>query len=444
MTTSNRDLCVYSKFVLDLAREFDCTITVCSTHPDSETNNEFSLKGPKSMSDFEVNNNTLYVWGFTSGDSYIYEIHSLYIKNPQIDTLFIGNNVKTNDDLHKIHDILRYTHNTIKAFKNIKTEYNLNFQCIDGLLIDKRYDSVIEYAPDRTNRAIVIPDGIKSLKEHCFNYNEYVNLLVLPSTIQSIEGIKSLPNLENVVVKDAIDTEIYSMKGALYEKATNKLYFIPPHNRNYPSNKQLQNLLAKIHSSLQKEIQDGKWPVLSSESLSLSDGLIRVMHDGGFYEQIWTVNLHLLPAKITLNYIFVDLWTSYCKYLHNFEDIIEKNYCSNCPVKTNCSSIYHSNDIYVSHLIHKLNEIGLRPSDEDEFEYILDLDTPIDQMIRTISDFFDLALTAKEKYMIVDKPANQHFFTQLDLDSRHSGDTQSDNMTISKMSEYFPFDYIFP
>lgn len=137
---------------------------------------DFEIKDYSHKDGYEIKHNKLLVWHFDVGIT-SKDLCEILLQNPQIDTLFLGKGVTDNNDgrqIRMIHYFLTSSHNIIPIINNIELEDESNYYVVDGMLIDKKMYSVIDYASGRKNKSIHVPDGIIGLKEHCFNYNEYV------------------------------------------------------------------------------------------------------------------------------------------------------------------------------------------------------------------------------------------------------------------------------
>ena len=153
---------------------------------------------------FEKNDNRMVIWNFDN-DTTTTELCDFIIQHPEIDTLYLGKAITDNEDgkqIQKLHYLLSASHNIIPVIQDIELEDDSRYCVVDGMLIDKKYSLVIDYASGRKDKSIHVSDGIIGLKEHCFNYNEYVTSIKLPSTITDLEGLCSLPYLEYISIKE--------------------------------------------------------------------------------------------------------------------------------------------------------------------------------------------------------------------------------------------------
>lgn len=388
---------------------------------------------------YEVNDSILYIWGFNN-HSEDKQICELLKQNPSVDTLYIGKNVTDKNDLEKIHCVLLSSHNIIPIIKNIIFEDNSRYYSTDGILIDRESMSIIDYASGRNNNTIAIPYGILGIKEICFNYNEYVRELILPSTIQNIDGITSLPKLENVTVEQGSDNRYISDNGIIFNSNTKDLHFIPPYNNAYPNADVLEEMFKDLLSLVRTESDNGRWNSVLPNCFSLiNDESIGITYNGGFYEQYWGVRLQALPTRIVFEYSFYDIWREECALImEEYEDTdytnsIRRN-CLECNLKNNCERILHSNRIYISNIVKKLNEANIgeiRAVNEMYVEFNIGIGTPIDQIFQTLLAFLDIALDCRTKFPIVDSPLQPSLFHE----SIMNGEFQYSPM------EYFPFSY---
>ena len=390
---------------------------------------------------FEKNDNRMVIWNFDN-DTTTTELCDFIIQHPEIDTLYLGKAITDNEDgkqIQKLHYLLSASHNIIPVIQDIELEDDSRYCVVDGMLIDKKYSLVIDYASGRKDKSIHVSDGIIGLKEHCFNYNEYVTSIKLPSTITDLEGLCSLPYLEYISIKEGNDSLYINSDGILYKKnktGKGKWIFIPPfHNKYNPKiiiNKNLRNL----HSCLRSQANIGRWENVSYESFFYDEeyNRISINYNGGFYEQEWFVEYEPLPTEIRLGYRFRDIWYEFCTSeifckQGNQEDIIKPK-CKNCPTWHNCEIVYKSNEAYINKLCLTLREVIEKDSLTIGSDYFY-LSIGIDEF-QAINDivieFFDYALSLREKHPIANASLQPSLFPEI---------TTKEN----EKSRNFPFDY---
>lgn len=373
---------------------------------------EFGLEivNIESINGYEIRDGILYIWGFNemSEDKQICE---LLKQNPNTDTLLIGKGVTDKNDLKKIHYVLLSSHNVVPIIKNIIVEDKSRFYSVDGLLIDKNSMDVKDYASGRDNDIIVIPNGIVRLDEHCFNYNEYVKHLILPVSIKELDGITSLPKLENVNIDN--NTDFYSENGILFSAATKAPFFIPPYNPLYPNSDELKAMFAKIYYWVKSEAENKRWQGVTPDNFSIDPyekNDIYIVYNGGYYRQYWRLYKQSLPTRIVFEYSFYEEWDVECAAGQIEEsDIYEettlvKLKCNECAFNNICEDIYKSNDRYISNTINRLNASGIahfKTMGNTNFNCELTMDSPIETIFQTLLIFLDIALEYRFRYPIL-------------------------------------------
>lgn len=415
----------YNEIISKFLKEFDCEVVEVTR-----------------TSGYEINENTLYIWGFNDSPDYG-NICELLKQNPFTDTLYIGKNITDNNDIIKIHHLLQTSHNIIPVIKNIIVEDDSRFYSKDGLLIDKLSNTVIDYASGRSNTVVVIPNRITGIAEDCFHYNEYVKQIVLPSSIEGIEGITSLPKLENVIVNNGYDNHYTTLNGVIFIKGIVFPYFIPPYNPLFPNADKLKKHFDDLLSLVKSEATIGRWKDVDPECFAtypIADERICLTYNGGFYQQTWSVDLQLMPTRIIFGYNFDGDWDTECvlRLLEN-EDIsliscpIKLN-CKECKFKHNCDGIYYSNEKYVSKLANKLkNSIicDLSIIDNRNIKFEVCIDTSMQTISHFFLDFLDIALDYRIKYPIMERPLQLTLFNEMECQSEMN----------SNSSENFPFNH---
>lgn len=370
---------------------------------------------------YEIRDGILYIWGFneTSEDKQICE---LLKQNPNTDTLFIGKGVTDKNDLKKIHYVLLSSHNVVPIIKNIIVEDESRFYSVDGLLIDKNSMAVKDYASGRDNDIIVIPNGVVRLDENCFNYNGYVKHLILPASIKELDGITSLPKLEDVNIDK--NTDFYSENGIIFSVATNTPFFIPPYNPLYPNSDELIAVFAKIYYWVKSEAENKRWQGVTPGNFSIDPYYkndIYISYNGGFYRQYWRLYRQPLPTRIVFEYSFYEEWDVECAARQIDErDIYEetklvKLKCNECAFNNICEDIYKSNDIYMSNTINRLNASRIahfKNMGKTNFNCELTMDSPIETIFQTLLIFLDIALEYRLEYPIIESPLQLSLFKE--------------------------------
>lgn len=388
----------------------------------------------------EVKDNVLYLRGFKHSceDEQICE---LLKRNPKVDTLYIGRNVTDRDNLKKIHYVLLSSHNVIPIIKNIILEDDSRFYSVDGLLIDRITKTVLDYASGRDNETIVVPDGIVGLKEYCFNYNEYVKQLFLPSSIKDIPGITSLPSLENVVISISDISTFTSDRGVIHD-TTDDIYFIPPYNPSFPHIEDINTVFDNLLSLVKTEAGKDRWPGVIPGCFSRDsfvEDSISIIYNGGFYSQRWNVRFQDLPTKIVFGYFFYAEWDTECACRmivnEDYDSTIPiKLNCENCSYGHNCDNIFKSNKSYISNLVRKLKDANVgefKVIDKGNIELQLSLNTPMNSIIKTLLGFLDVALDYRKRCPIIERPMQSSIFNEMEM-----GDGKDTNL-----SDGFPFNY---
>lgn len=388
---------------------------------------------------FEKNDNRMVIWNFDN-DTTTTELCDFIIQRPEIDTLYLGKAITDNEDgeqIQKLHYLLSASHNIIPVIQDIELEDDSRYCVVDGMLIDKKYSLVVDYASGRKEESIHVPDGIIGLKEHCFNYNEYVTSIKLPYTITDLEGLCSLPYLEYISINEGNDALYTNSDGILYKKnKTDKgeWIFIPPFHNKYNPRIIIDKNFRNLHSCLRSQANIGRWGNVSHENFFYDEeyNRISINYNGGFYEQEWFVEYEPLPTEIRLGYRFRDHWREFCaseiscKQDCN-EDIIRLD-CNNCPNWDNCKKVYDSNTAYISKLSSMMSNVVGNDSLMIGGDYLY-LSLGLNDFIANheiVIKFLDYALSIREKHPIANAPSQPSLFPEISTEEQ-------------KCSEDFPF-----
>lgn len=419
----------FDKALAEIAQMYDCTIT----------------KEP--CYGFRILNNILYISVFD------HEIKATLCKwleeKPAIDTLFIGKPLINNNWIGAIKSILHLPY-CRQVIKNLIFEDSKRYYSENGLLIDKGTMSILCYAPGRIDESIIIPEGIISLDYGCFNYNNYVKYITLPSSIRDIQGLNTLPALRHITIKG--DTGKYITKdGIIFLNDGSQLpYFAPLANTNAITSYESGDLFKRILLAVREEAIKERWHGIKCHNI-MSDYYsyygepnhsVKITYHGGFYEQTWYISINL-RSKITIGYSFFEFWkytvaecidnsTSEPKFTGNHCTPVPLSDCNPCcKYRSNCEAIYRSNYVYARHLHEKVKDLGdFKIDDYGYVEFDMPTTTPIDFIKPILLKFLDIALELRTKYKILEQPPQPSLF--------HNPDTIiSDEESL----EYFPFNY---
>jgi uncharacterized protein YjdB len=117
--------------------------------------------------------------------------------------------------------------------ENINVDINNRFyKSIDGVLFNKNMDTLISYPMGNSRTAYSLPDGVNTIALNAFAttiYNEPAPLseIYIPSSVNSIEDIRSLEaRLSNIYVDDE-NTVYKSIDGVLFNKSGDELLCYP-------------------------------------------------------------------------------------------------------------------------------------------------------------------------------------------------------------------------
>lgn len=405
--------------------------------------------------DYEIRDSILYLWRLSRNQYYDGAICEQLKNNPNVDTIYIGKTVMEFGDMRQIQSIMQASYNIIPVFKQILLEEMTKYESVDGMLIDKKRHVVMAYASGLTTDFIKVPDDVIGLDNHCFNYNKFVRYITLPSSIQNIEGIVSLPNLETVVIRENCDGSYHTENGIIYIPNQNRPFFIPPFNSYFPNAEALDSMFYNLSALLRKEASKRRWVNVDADCFSIDSIFktrkrIDLTYNGGFYQQFWTINLNEIPTRIMVEYSFYDEWLYWgdcCEsdysdvpssdsyeYSDYNKDAKYSLRCNKCKHKRDCEAIYDSNMSYMGVLLNRLHEEVSHDFyivDDNHIECNLNIDTPFNEIKRILLAFLDIALDLRTRYPILNKPLEQSLF--------HSSDFE-DSMN-SVLTEDYPFSF---
>lgn len=432
-----RDEFLPSDAILKFMKDFDCEIV-------DDTDCDKDIINTQHVNDYEVKDNTIYLWRLRHGRHYDGDIYRELVRNPGIDTLYIGKDVTECGDMRQIQIIMQVSYNTIPAFRHIILEDTKEYESIDGILVDKSERAVIAYASGLTTSIIEVPDGITGLEEHCFNYNKYVRYLILPSSIQDIEGIESLPNLESVVIRGNGEGIYHTEDGIIFRSSQKQPLFIPPYHPVYPNAEAIDNLFDRLLSSVKTEAGKRRWKDVEEDCFSYDDEFkssdgITLIYNGGLYLQFWTIKLDRLPTRIKIEYKIrneLSYWDGCCEpdysdaydcVSHDEFDVHRRLRCKECKHKCDCDAIYDSNRRYVGNLLKRLNAELSQDFHIDESENItcnLSIETSFDEVRRVLLSFLDIALAARIVYPILNIPPKPSLFEDSEFNELQDSPSQ--------------------
>lgn len=361
---------------------------------------------------FEVKENILYIWGFGQTPDYWDIIYGLLKENSSVDTIYIGKTVTdSHGELRKFNAVLGAARNLIPVIKDIIVEDTIRYYSIDGLLIDRWTQTVIEYVPGRQDDSLTIPSGVKTLKGNCFHYIGNVKRLYLPSTITEIDGISDLPRLEEVIIAESPNNVFTSAEGIVYMNSETEPYFIPPYNPSYPSCDDLDRVFANLFKLVKTEAEKGRWAGVTADCFEYDSWheILYINYSGGFYEQQWSLEFDRLPTRIAFRYHFSD-WECecVCEMIDNdySGDLNHSVRCSGCASRVNCDGAYRSNETYMSRVKEKCHDSGIARFeivDNFNMEGLIGIDITEKELSLKLLEFIDIALDYRLKYPILDR-----------------------------------------
>ena len=394
---------------------------------------DFEIKDYSHKDGYEIKHNKLLVWHFDVGIT-SKDLCEILLQNPQIDTLFLGKGVTDNNDgrqIRMIHYFLTSSHNIIPIINNIELEDESNYYVVDGMLIDKKMYSVIDYASGRKNKSIHVPDGIIGLKEHCFNYNEYVERIEIPTSLKCFDGLESLSYLKKIVMYGKHDSIYSTEDNVLYKMAGDndrRIFFIPPYHERYMPQISIKSSLNDLFQSICKEADNGRWNNILSKNFYYDEeyNKISIKYYGGFYEQEWFIEYNQLPTGIRLGYIFRDEWREFCAMELSckqewYEDIIRLD-CNNCPNWGNCKKVYNSNTAYINKLDSMMCDVVGNDSLMIGSDYLY-LSLGLKDFIANheiVIKFLDCVLSMRENHPIVNTPLQPSLFPEISTEEQES------------------------
>ena len=377
------------------------------------------------MKGYEIEDNKLIVWHFDN-DTTDKELCDFILQHPEIDTLYLGKAVTDNKDVNqmrKLHTLLYTSNNIAPVIQNIELEDDSRYCVVDGMLIDKETALVIDYASGRKNKSIHVPDGIVGLKEHCFNYNAYIENIEIPSTIRNIEGLDQIPYLKCISIYgkndyfDAVNSVLYKQS----DENKRRIFFIPPCHEIHKPATSIKLLLSTLFQSICKEAENGRWRNVSSDNFYYDEeyNKISIEYYGGFYAQEWLIEYQTFPTEIRIGYIFRDYWREFCtseifcKQKEN-DDIIRLD-CKNCPNWDNCKTVYDSNTAYINKLYSMMRSVTDNDSIMIGGDYIyLSLEwNDCNAIYGIVLKFLDNALTLKENHPIAQTTLQPSLFSKI-------------------------------
>lgn len=384
---------------------------------------------------FEKNDNRMVIWNFDN-DTTTTELCDFIIQRPEIDTLYLGKAITDNEDgeqIQKLHYLLSASHNIIPVIQDIELEDDSRYCVVDGMLIDKKYSLVVDYASGRKEESIHVPDGIIGLKEHCFNYNEYVERIEIPTSLKCFDGLESLSYLKKTVMYGKHDSIYSTEDNVLYKMAGNndkRIYFIPPYHEKYVPQILIKSSLNNLFQSICKEADNGRWNNISSENFYYDEeyNKISIEYYGGFYGQEWFIEYKPLPTEIRLGYIFRDHWREFCASEISCKQDCNENIirldCNNCPNWGNCKKVYDSNTAYINKLFSMMCDVVGNDSLMIGGNYLyLPLGWNDCQAIcGIVLKFLDKALSLREKHPISATPLQPSLFPEISAEEEDESD----------------------
>lgn len=384
------------------------------------------------LNGFEKKDNHLIIWYFDNSVTDI-EFCNFILQHPEIDTLYLGSAVTDNEDgmqIKKLHYLLTASHNIVPVIQNIELEDNSRYYVVDGMLIEKENALMIDYASGRKDKCIHVPNGLIGLNEHCFNYNAYVESIVIPSSLKCFDGLTSLPHLEKITMSGEYDSIYFTEDNILYKKTDNndrQIFYITPHHKQYSPKILIKTLLSDLFLAILKEADNGRWNEISAENLYYEEEYdkIHINYYGGFYEQEWYIEYNPLPTETRLGYTFCDHWREFCASEISckqewYEDIIKLD-CKNCPNCDNCKKVYNSNTAYINNLYSMMCDVVGNDSLMSGGDYFYlsigwnDFNAILDIVIK----FLDYALSIREKHPIVNTPLQPSLFPEISIEKQN-------------------------
>jgi hypothetical protein len=105
---------------------------------------------------------------------------------------------------------------------------NTSYTAIDGSLYTKDGQSLVQYALGKTDVCFFVPEGVTKICQSAFATAPYVDQIVLPKSLTSLENavFADCPNLVNVTVHH-LNTSYKDIDGCLYDKNGKTLLYYP-------------------------------------------------------------------------------------------------------------------------------------------------------------------------------------------------------------------------
>ncbi len=162
--------------------------------------------------------------------------------------------------------------------KFIVDKDNEAYKSVDGVLISKKYNSIVQYPPMKKDESYTIPEDIEKINTKAFKGNNYLKNLTVTQNISDLES-NSLPeNLENLYFDNGILGE-----GKISKSGTPSYYFYDSNNLNNRYPPKLPNTIIHcIEDSLMYEFYKKMTPATD------------------YYKELKTISKVAAPKKPTI------------------------------------------------------------------------------------------------------------------------------------------------